>query len=189
MLDSAQRKVENLNFDLRKHILEYDDVLNKQRQFFYEQRKKFLFANKDELQQLIINLITNNISKLLELYEDFDLLKNFLGQFMELPADFNSQKEKSKQELSSYLKDYFLKKFEEKFNEGKEDFKLLVLRVYDFFWMNHLEEMEGLREAVSLRAYGQSDVLVEYKKESHNLFNQMKANIDYNVFLAILRII
>ncbi|HOM68491.1 MAG TPA: preprotein translocase subunit SecA [Candidatus Paceibacterota bacterium] len=189
MLDSAQRKVENLNFDLRKHILEYDDVLNKQRQFFYEQRKKILFASKDELKQLITNLINSNSSKLLEFYGDFELLKKFLGQFMELPTDFDSQKEKSKEELSFYLKDCFLKKFEEKFNEEKEDFKLLILRVYDFFWMNHLEEMEGLREAVSLRAYGQSDVLVEYKKESHNLFNQMKSNIDYNSFLAILRII
>lgn len=119
-LESAQQKIEGLNFDARKHILEYDDVLNFQRKTFYERRRKILEATRlDEIKDQTENLKIENI----------------------------------------------------------EQTKQVMLQVYDMFWVEHLEMMDYLRNSVNLRAYGQRDPLVEYKKEGLRLFKEMEESI------------
>ncbi|MBI2450025.1 MAG: preprotein translocase subunit SecA [Candidatus Nealsonbacteria bacterium] len=134
-IESAQSKIEGLNFDLRKHLLDYDDVLNKHREVIYKKRKEFLRV------------------------EDW--------------------KEK-------------LKGCEEKVKELGENFnqvaKIVALRTLDMLWMNHLEEMEALRDSVRLRAYGQRDPLVEYKTEGHRMFKTLLDTIESNIAETILRV-
>lgn len=131
IVNEAQKKIEGLNFDARKHLLEYDDVMNKQRKAFYSQRRNILSA------------IGN------------------IGEIIKEAADFSDD-------------------IIEKINKADEQFKKGItngfLSILDMLWMNHLESMEALRESVRLRAYGQHDPLVEYRKEGHKMFQEMIEN-------------
>jgi len=144
-IKSAQSKIEGMNFDLRKHLLDYDDVLNKHREVIYKKRG--------------------------ELLEIKDLRFKIKG-WIKMP-----QEEKA---------------FEEKEKELGENFdrvaKVVALRTMDMLWMNHLEEMEALRDSVRLRAYGQRDPLVEYKTEGHRMFKTLLDTIESNIVQTILRV-
>lgn len=143
-IESAQSKIEGFNFDMRKHLLDYDDVLNKHREVIYKKRKRLLQTEDWRLQ--------------IEAWVKSDEAKKALVQ-----------KEK---ELG------------ENFNQIA---KFVALRTIDMFWMNHLEEMEALRDSVRLRAYGQRDPLVEYKSEGHKMFQRLIANMETNIVNMILR--
>lgn len=144
-IESAQSKIEGFNFDMRKHLLDYDDVLNKHREIIYKKRKEFIET-----------------------------------------SDFKS---KTKDWLKTPEEE---KAFEEKVKELGENFnqvaKFVFLRTLDTFWMNHLEEMEALRDSVRLRAYGQRDPLVEYKSEGHRMFQRLISAIESNIVAMILRV-
>jgi len=145
VIESAQSKIEGFNFDIRKHLLDYDNVLNKQRDVLYKKRKLFLEI------------------------EDW------------------------KSEIESYSTDSEeKKKLEEKFKELGEDLnsvaRFISLKVLDTFWIEHLEAMEELRDAVRLRAYGQKDPLVEYKSEGHKMFHNLLKTIEKNIIQAILKV-
>jgi preprotein translocase subunit SecA len=144
-IESAQAKIEGFNFDIRKHILDYDDVMNKHREVIYKKRRRFLEIENWKLE-----------------------IENFL----------KSDEEK--------------KMLEEKIRELGENFnsvaKLVALRTLDMLWMNHLEEMEYLRDAVRLRAYGQQDPLVEYKNEGHKMFQRLLQMIESNIVNTILQV-
>ena len=144
-IESAQSKIEGFNFDMRKHLLDYDDVLNKHREVIYKKRKGFLQTEDWRLQ--------------IEAWIKSDEAKEALAH--------------KKQELG------------ENFNQVA---KFVVLRTLDMFWMNHLEEMEALRDSVRLRAYGQRDPLVEYKSEGHKMFQRLIANMEANIANMILRV-
>lgn len=154
-VNQAQAKVESVNFDIRKHLLDFDDVLNKQRTAIYGKRNKILEAGEK-----------NNILPLLK-----EALSNFLAKW---EAQFNNAKEDEEQS--------------KKFAEAKEKFEKLpqvleegraivigqhMVRILDMLWVDHLEQLESLRESVNLRAYGQHEPLVEYRREAHHLFNQL----------------
>jgi preprotein translocase subunit SecA len=149
-IESAQSKIEGMHFDLRKHVLEYDDVMNRQRETIYKKRK--------------------------EIIEKFDQgkLKDYI---LELCQEDGLTKEE------------YLKKEEE---VGKEKLpqviKIVALRTIDMLWMNHLEEMESLRDSVRLRAYGQKDPLVEYKTEGHRMFQQLLGIIEKKIAETILMV-
>lgn len=149
-LESAQQKIEGLNFDARKHVLEYDDVLNFQRKTFYERRSNILTGDE--------KVILDYLDKISE---------NALPEIQEAIA-------KKRSEL------------------GEENFvkavKELVLQTFDMFWVDHLEMMDYLRSSVNLRAYGQRDPLVEYKKEGLRLFKQMEESIENTILGTITRI-
>ena len=143
-IESAQSKIEGMNFDLRKHILEYDDVMNKHRGVIYKKRKEFL-----EIADWQLKIA--------------DWLKN--------PEEIKALEEKAK-ELG------------ENFNQVA---KFVSLRTVNMLWMNHLEEMEALRDSVRLRAYGQRDPLVEYKTEGHKMFHRLLDTIDSAIAQTILK--
>jgi len=144
-IESAQSKIEGMNFDLRKHILEYDDVMNKHRDVIYKKRKEMLTISN---WQLTIN------------------------DWLETPEDKKAFEEK-------------IKELGESFNEVA---KTVALRTLDMFWMNHLEEMEILRDSVRLRAYGQRDPLVEYKSEGHRMFQRLLDTIESNIAQTMLKV-
>lgn len=149
-LESAQQKIEGLNFDARKHILEYDDVLNFQRKTFYERRRNILEGNNET--------IAEYYEKVLE------------------PAPLEL-KELVGTRLLEVGEDNFMKAFRE-----------LCLQTFDMFWVEHLEMMDYLRGSVNLRAYGQRDPLVEYKKEGLKLFKEMEESIMNSVLGAMTKV-
>ncbi len=138
-IEESQSKIEGMNFDLRKHLLEYDDVMNIHRETFYRKRKEILSARPDDLRK-----------KILEMFLKTGLKKDAL--------------EEKEKEI------------------GKENFEQLArfvsLRVLDGLWLDHLENMEHLRDSVRLRAYGQRDPLVEYKNEGHRMFKKLLLTLD-----------
>jgi preprotein translocase subunit SecA len=146
-LESAQEKIEGLNFDARKHVLEYDDVLNFQRKTFYERRRNILIGENQTIFDYLEKISTNALPEIKE-------------------AIAKKQKEIGQEN--------FVKAFKE-----------LCLQTFDMFWVEHLEMMDYLRSSVNLRAYGQRDPLVEYKKEGLKLFKEMEESIE-NVILGNL---
>lgn len=144
-LENAQTKIEGFNFDARKHILEYDNVLNTQRHSIYKRRKGILFGEKD--------ILDEELEKIYEKAEDKEKLKKVVGEKKEVLG-----------EISFY-----------------EVIRRLLLQSIDTYWVEHLDTMSFLRSQVGLRAYGQRDPLIEYKKEGLRLYNEMVEDIDYQI--------
>ncbi|HOW13191.1 MAG TPA: preprotein translocase subunit SecA, partial [Candidatus Pacearchaeota archaeon] len=142
-IESAQEKVEGLNFDLRKHLLEYDDVMNKHREVFYKKRKEILLNYKNST------------------------LRNYVIETIKR-AGYN-------------VDDYINKEKEIGEENMREVERFVCFKVLDTLWIEHLEDMEYLRDAVKLRAYGQKDPLVEYKSEAHQMFKKLLETIDLNI--------
>ncbi|MGM0409978.1 MAG: preprotein translocase subunit SecA [Bacillota bacterium] len=200
-LEKAQKKVEGRNFDMRKAVLKYDDIMNKQREVIYDQRKTVLLA--DDLKENIFNMLDKVIDDILEIYlsddihpDEWDLegLNNHLSQlrFAEKIKKEDLQN-KSKEEISKYLKELGKKAYNEKEDKlGKELLnrasRALALRVIDRKWMNHLDNMEQLRQGIGLRAYGQKDPLTEYKFESFEMFNEMSNSIREDIITTLYKI-
>lgn len=142
-LESAQQKIEGLNFDARKHVLEYDDVLNFQRKTFYDRRRNILSGNNQTVLEYLQKISEGILPEIGQKISD---KKIALGE------------------------ENFVKIFRE-----------LCLQTFDMFWVDHLEMMDYLRSSVNLRAYGQRDPLVEYKKEGLRLFKQMEDSIKVTI--------
>ncbi len=169
-IESAQSKIEGYNFDVRNHVLEYDDVLNKQREIIYKKRKEIL--KKDDLQKEMIEMIKKTIRNVPTQDQD---------------PDSEDIVKKEKEAMEAYHKKE--KEFEEKNMRQVE--KFVMIRSLDMLWMDHLDNMDHLRDSVRLRAYGQKDPLIEYKNEGMKLFQQLLSSIQatavnmiFNVGLA-----
>ncbi len=146
-VEDAQSRIEGMNFDVRKHILEYDDVVNKHRDVIYKKRREFLEkAQNKELKPFVLEMFKNSGLK----QEDYE-------------------------------------KKEKEFKENADNvFKSLYFRVLDMLWVGHLDNMEYLKDSVSLRAYGQKNPLVEYKKEGHKMFKKLLDTLEKTVAFSIL---
>ena len=188
-IEQAQSRIEGHNFDARHQILEYDDVMNRHRTAVYKERDAIL-ASADEKQRVqsyiheTIERFTSaylgeveagNAEIIKEIEHNFRALTGFTG---ELQIQENSQGN----ELINYLTALALKVYDEKEKQiGSESMrlfeKMLMVRVIDELWVDHLENMEYLRDSVRLRAYGQRDPLVEYKVEGQKMFIQLMNNI------------
>lgn len=180
MIAQAQGRVEGFHFDSRKHLLEYDDVLNKQRINFYERRLKILeLINKPELREVIRGLVEGYIARIEKSQiEVEELIKILIAGNLITQAQADSIKDRD--EAIMMAKEMAGKKL-----EVHKNLPLLgsqTLGVMDFLWMNHLEDIDAIMEAVRIRAYGQRDPLVEYRRESHKLFEDMRANFEAWVF-------
>jgi len=233
-IESAQGKIEGFNFDTRKHVLEYDDVMNKQRETIYRKRLEILESptlntlseqivsgsgqeksDKDILMQeegkgvraglkeKVLELIVQEISKIVgfhtqESYKDNwnyeEIFENLNAIFL-LPSEARQQMKdaKDKDELIEYLIGLAKKAYEEKEKQvGAEQMrqieKFVYLHTIDTFWMDHLDEMEHLRDSVRLRAYGQKDPLVEYKNEGHQLFQRLLGAIQTSFVGTIYKV-
>jgi len=149
-IESAQAKIEGFNFNSRKHVLEYDDVLNKHREIIYKRRLEILGKTKEEgLRDQMLEIVAKaGFSK-----DDYEKKEKELGPEVMRHAE-----------------------------------KAVSLRILDSLWMEHLENMEYLRDAVRLRAYGQRDPIIEYKNEGHKAFQELLKQIELTTAETILKI-
>ena len=192
-IESAQKKVEGRNFDARKHVLEYDNVLAKQRQKIYHRRKELLEADtlEQEIKEILREEVKNVVNGLWPQHED---IYEELNDLFSLPEE---AKQEIKKEEPEQAVDHLTKKAKEALAEKERELgrkkmrqteKLVSLKTLDFYWMNHLTAMDRLKDAVRLRAYGQKDPLVEYKTEGHRKFEQLQAEIDYNIVKSLFEV-
>ncbi len=158
-LEGAQAKIEGFHFDARKNTLEYDDVMNHQRQSIYERRQKMLRADKAEIEKLLIEIVENREPALLD-------DSSSSGGEKASPVGLWPREKQEK----------IIKEKREKLGEESflETVRRIALYTTDTLWMEHLEAMDYLRSSVNLRAYGQREPIVEYKKEGLQMFKQME---------------
>jgi len=176
IINQAQIKVEGINFDIRKRLLEFDDVLNKQRITFYKKREKILEAGeKNEILPIIREITSNFVEK----------TKKTLMENINNHPENQTIIEKQIEELNIKLK-----QIPETIDNLKS--KILgqqIVRIYDSLWIDYLEELESIREAVNIRVYGQHDPLVEYKREAYHLFRNLNEAIESLAFNLIFQIL
>ena len=201
-IEQAQKKVEARNFDIRKYILEYDDVMNQQREVIYDQRRKILLG--ESMKENIFDMIEKVVDRGMELYaneklysEDWDyegLIEYCEGYFA---PEGRMQRESLEEFNHPELKEELMRVAAEAFAEREDMFgpdnmreleKVIMLKVVDAKWMDHLDAMEMLREGIGLRAYGQKNPLIEYKFEAYDMFQHMIDSIQQDIVRYIYRI-
>ncbi|MDP4038390.1 MAG: preprotein translocase subunit SecA [bacterium] len=198
-LESAQKKVEGHNFDIRKHLVEYDDVMNQHREVIYKKRREFL--TQKDLKPQILESVKSQITSIVNSNTDaktgqVDLEKVFNHVLNIMPIDINWPKEiKSKlpQDLINNLYELSEKLYELREKQFGSDAtrimeRLVCLKVIDSLWLEHLEAMDHLREGIGLRGYGQRDPLVEYKSEAYKMFRQLLNRIDTDISGTIFKV-
>jgi preprotein translocase subunit SecA len=201
-IETAQKRVEGRNFDIRKHILEYDDVANQQREVIYSQRRKILFG--DELTGNIFDMVEKVVNRALDLYcdekvypeeWDYDGLIEYLEQFF-APKGYLQEEGLSKfsrdelrEELQRIARELYAQR-EEKLGSDtlRELERVVMLKVVDQKWLDHIDAMENLRQGIGLRAYGQKNPLMEYKFEAFDMFNNMIENIQDDIVRYIYHV-
>lgn len=201
-IENAQRKVEGNNFSIRKHLLEYDRIMNEQREIIYAERKKVLLG--EDIHSKIYDMIKNVITLQVNIFTqdgEYPEQWNFIG-LNEVFSQFNLKKiyleENEKETLTREglikkiykdAKETYDKKEEE---IGKDELRelerVVLLRIVDTKWMEHLDNIEHMRQGINLRAYGQRDPIIEYKNLSHDLFDEMNQNIQYDTVKGLLNL-
>lgn len=201
-IENAQKKVEARNFSIRKHVLEYDDVMNQQREVIYAQRRKIL--HQADLKENIMEMVDKVVERTMAMYappevysEDWDL-KSLISYAEEFYAPrgvltVEYLQNLSREELGEYLHKVAVEHYQQREDAiGPELMRelenLVMLKVVDNHWMEHLDAMDMLREGVGLRAYGQKDPLVEYKFEAYDMFEAMIDAIQDDVVRYIYRV-
>ncbi|NLT57882.1 MAG: preprotein translocase subunit SecA [Clostridiales bacterium] len=187
-IESAQRRVEGRNFDIRKHVLQYDDVMNEQRGVIYRQRQQVL--DGENLSGSIARMIDDMVAEKVALYctgeapQEWDLrsLELFLGSFMKVDDLFAAGGFASAQELTERLTERAHALYAERERQFGEELmreveRVILLQVVDRKWMDHIDAMDELRKGIGLRAIGQRDPVQEYKFEGYNMFDEMTASI------------
>jgi preprotein translocase subunit SecA len=190
-IESAQHKIEGMNFDLRKHVLEFDDVLNKQREVIYGRRRKILGGEID-LREQTLQKIREQIENILSLEQDPKILYEQVNAIFPIQKD--EEKTFSSQEMwINQLTKLALERYEEKESKVSAGImrqieKIITLQSIDNLWMQHLDTMDHLRQSVSLRGYAQKDPLVEYKQDGLRLFERLLSEIDKSIVYTIYRV-
>ncbi|MEK3935435.1 preprotein translocase subunit SecA [Sporosarcina sp. FSL W7-1349] len=199
-VESAQKRVEGNNFDARKRLLQYDDVLRQQREIIYKERNEILESDniRGVLEQMLANVIDNAVAihTTEEKPEDWNLkgLEDYLGANL-LPegrltkADMEG---KSAEELKQLIIDAVTERYDEKEAEMSEERmrefeKVVLLRAIDTKWMDHIDAMEQLRGGIHLRAYGQTDPLREYQSEGFAMFEEMVSAIEADAAKYVMK--
>lgn len=198
-IEKAQKKVEERNFEIRKHLLEYDDVLNEQRKFIYEQRDQILLD--DHLADRVFSSALDIVDDLLENYEAagkkqqevatnelVNQLKQTFGLTVE-PEQLQQNRGKERDFIENLLRSDLQEK---ELLAGSANLNMFIRYQYVQFidrkWLDHLEELEGLREAVYLRSYGSKNPLTEYKIDGFNIFYDMIASIKTEIASRVFRV-
>ena len=200
-VESAQKKVEGNNYDRRKNVVEYDEVLRKQREVIYGQRKDILFL--DNMESTIHKMMNFVVSTYIPQYIIYDKKEGTVDavRFMkEFAVKFFNRNDLSIEEIEglneSELKEFIENKFIANLNEKKEmvpneifqEFlKVVLLRVVDKYWMDHIDKMSDLRQSIGLQSYAQINPLREYQQIGYDTFNEMIANINEEVTLTVNR--
>ncbi len=188
-IEGAQKKKEGINFAIRKNVLQYDDVMNKQREIIYSQRSKVL--DGENLKETVLKMIDDTIDSYCSVFlnddaihDNWDLqgLKEYFGGWITDSTDFNFTTEElgntSRQEIAENLKEKARRIYdirEEEFGADlmREIERVMLLRSVDTNWMDHIDAMDQLRQGIGLRAYGQHDPVIEYRKDSFDMFEGM----------------
>ncbi len=179
-IETAQKRVEKYNFEIRKALLNYDDVLNRQRDFIYKERKQVLYSDnlKEQIHSMIKDVIQYYIRILEEGMLDFDYLKKeFLAIFGSLPYDLNEGSLKE-DELTSFC----IQKYDEREHTYGHSLmrsaeRYVFLRTLDWHFKEHLLNIDHIKEGIGLRAYAQKEPLIEFRYEAHRLFTEMLFSI------------
>ncbi|MEK6583154.1 MAG: preprotein translocase subunit SecA [Nitrospirota bacterium] len=196
-IENAQKRVEAHNFDIRKHLLEYDDVMNKQRVEIYSFRREILQG--EELKDRIFSMIEDTVDELLSIYcpdekhpEEWDmkgLRDAAYGIFSITYSSTPKSMEEARESLMSAIKEAYDKKEAEIGSDmARYIEKMIMLQVVDTQWKDHLLGMDHLKEGIGLRGYGQRDPLTEYKKEAFDVFAEMTDRISIEVLSRIFKI-
>jgi preprotein translocase subunit SecA len=197
-IENAQQKVEAYNFDIRKHVVEYDDVLNRQRDVIYSDRDRVLF--EENLKPLIMEWVEETLVQLTDdalggdrRDWDVETLRQQVERIFPMPANFSwdeIERLTDREEVVDHLMELAEAAYDHKEQElGHEQMRLLeriwMLNVIDRLWIQHLTAIDDLREGIGLRAYGQKDPLIEYKVEAARMFDELQASIRADVVNAI----
>ena len=202
-IEKAQKKIESNNFGIRKNLLEYDQVMNEQREIIYEERRRVL--DGESMRDTIYSMITEYVENMTDRFasteadpEEWDIkgldvnLHNVIPQ-LQLPSEKECQS-MSQKELKHLLKERGVKAYENKeaeFPEAeqlREVERVVLLKVIDARWMDHIDDMDQLRQGIGLQAYGQRDPLVEYKMTGYEMFGEMTNAIAENTIRTLFHI-
>src|SRR5438132_5930474 len=197
-IENAQQKVEGYDFDIRKHVVEYDDVLNRQRDVIYGDRDRVLF--EENLKPLIMEWVEETLVALTEdalggdrREWDLEALRQQVERIFPMPENFSwddVERLTDREEVGDHLMELAEAAYDHKEQElGHEQMRLLeriwMLNVIDRLWIQHLTAIDDLREGIGLRAYGQRDPLIEYKVEAARMFDELQASVRADVVNAI----
>ncbi|MEE9202126.1 MAG: preprotein translocase subunit SecA [Dehalococcoidia bacterium] len=198
VFENAQMKMEAHNFDIRKHLLDYDDVLNTQREIIYQERRKVIEGT--DIGTSIQEMTREEIDRLVDTYLpdehgtgwDAEGLSQELSHFFPQAPQLNLDGV-SPREVGQQLLDYAQRLYGEREAElGEEGIRaverMVVLRTIDMLWTEHLTRMEHIRQGIGLRAVGHADPLIAYKKEGHQMFQSLLSGIRYDVVRTIFRV-
>ncbi len=197
-VESAQKKVEGRNFSIRKNVLKYDDVMNAQREIIYKQRREVL--DGENLKDNILNMIKTLAEEVVLTYfssedevsvEALDTdIRNTFGIEM---VDFIKENSKDSNAIIEKLQELALAKYDEKEQEiGNDDLRelerVVMLKVVDQKWMDHIDAMDELKDGIGLRAYGQQDPVVKYRIEGMDMFEEMVLDIKHDVVKILMNL-
>ncbi|HOB19492.1 MAG TPA: preprotein translocase subunit SecA [Candidatus Atribacteria bacterium] len=203
-IEQAQKRVEGRNFNIRKHVLQYDDVMNKQREVIYSQRRMVLEG--ENLRSSIMDMVSTLVDKAIEIYagsqihrSEWDLkgLIDYLERIFIKPGTFVLNEDEisaiDTDELKERLLDYAEAAYrEQEALNGEENMReverIITLKVVDEKWMDHIDAMDQLRQGIGLRAYGQRDPVIEYKFEGYEMFEEMIHSIQEEVVRLLYHI-
>jgi preprotein translocase subunit SecA len=207
-IENAQVRVEGYNFDIRKHVLEYDDVVNKQREIIYSQRRQILSEPtmrptimgmiEDELRDLVTTLTGDTGARSVQVLDrnnwDLATLAAEVTKIFPLPASEAKSPESWRQMTPAQMADHLVELAEQAYDEkeaalGSEVMRqlerLVMLRAVDLRWVRHLTDLDELREGIGLRAFGQQDPLVAYKREAHEMYQDLVAAVSHDIVSSI----
>jgi preprotein translocase subunit SecA len=209
-IESAQSKIEGFNFDIRKHILEYDDVMNKQREVIYKKRREIL--KSADTKSVMLDQIKEEIEKVVSLHSTADegqwnipemseninaILNSANPEIQKKIEKIRDDKKWNLSEKITHANQYLFELAKLAYNKKEQEIsapqmriieRAIMLQTIDINWMNHLDETDYLREGIGLRGYGQRDPLIEYKREAFDLFSNLMENVRSSVVRTIFRI-
>ena len=208
-IESAQSKIEGYNFDTRKHVLDYDDVMNKQREVVYKKRKEILAAS--DVRAEIMHYVEEEIERTISVHctdeeyaWDIEIIATellnifaFSEQDKKKLEQIRDDKSKNTAEKISLMLEYAMGKAKEAYIQKETEIgveamrqieKAIILQTIDTLWMNHLDEIDYLRQGIGLRGYGQRDPLIEYKREAFHMFSHLMENMRGTTVRTIFKI-
>ncbi|HPN67587.1 MAG TPA: preprotein translocase subunit SecA [bacterium] len=198
-IESAQKKVEGYNFDIRKSVVDYDDVMNKHREAIYAKRRMILKNN--ELRSEMMRIVREAIQEIVKAHtagrQDEWNLKEINENFKTIVGQYYIEQDLSKFDNPQGIVDHLCEMAEKYYAQKEQEVmpemmrkleKLVMLRIIDNLWQDHLDEMDYLRTGVGLRGYGQRDPLVEYKHEAFNLYRQLQLAINDQIAKTIFKV-
>lgn len=200
-IETAQKRVENRNYSIRKHVLEYDDVMNQQRELIYSQRRQVLTG--ENIKEIVFQMIKDVSKRIVEMYcpqgvhaEEWDL-ESLCRRVLDIVPTIKLEPSEMEETSQIFIEELLQDKINLTYSAREEELgqdtmreleRILVLKIVDEKWMEHLDTMDQLREGIGLRAYGQKNPLIEYKFESYDMFQNMIDSIQEETIRYLFRV-